>query len=77
MLSVLVLLAGRCVAKIGSLRICLLGVYSFVICWSPLGVFGARVAVLGTTLCFLLGPLGSPWITLGRLGLPWGSPWSA
>ena len=35
-------------------------VYSFLICWFPLGVFGAHFALLGTTLGFLLDTLGAP-----------------
>ena len=48
---------------------------SFVICWSPLGVFGAHPAFLGATLASLLGPLGAPWapkaFSLVSLWLSW------
>ena len=66
-------------------RLC---VYSFVLCWSPLGVFGAHVALLGAdfgplfgslwgALIFqrLKGPLG---VTLASLWPPFGplgTPW--
>ena len=44
-------------------------VYSFVICWSPLAVFGADFALLGRLWAEFL------WDPLGHLGLPRGSPW--
>ena len=51
-----------------------LGGYSFVICWSPLGVFGAYFALLGVTLGCLLAAFGSPWapkgLSLASLWLP-------
>ena len=61
--------------------------YSPLICWFSLGVFGAHFVLLGATLGFLLGALGSqgaflgvtlaslgtPWGHLGRLGLPRGA----
>ena len=54
----------------------------FVICWFPLGVFGAHFAFLGVTLGFLLGAFGAPWaskgLSLASLWLPFGSlgtPW--
>ena len=65
------------------MRVFCLGVYSFLICWFPLGGFGTHFAVLGTTLGFLLGPFGAPWAPkghslpslwppFGSLGTPWG-----
>ena len=65
------------------MRVFCLGVYSFLICWFPLGGFGTHFAVLGTTLGFLLGPFGAPWapkgislasllLSFGSLGTPWG-----
>ena len=68
---------------IGSLRIFCLCVYSFVVCWSHLNVFGAHFALLGATLGFLLRALGAPWapkgpslasfwFPFGSLGTPWG-----
>ena len=50
------------------MRIFCLCVYSFVICWSPLGVFGAHFGFHGVTLGVLLGAFGAPWA-------PRGSPW--
>ena len=50
------------------MRVFCLCVYSFVICWSPLGVFGPHFAVLGATL-------GSFWEPLGFLGLSLASLW--
>ena len=58
-------------------------VYSFLICWFSLGVFGAHFAVLGASLGFLLGAFGAPWAPkgpslaslwspFGSLGNPWG-----
>ena len=56
---------------IGSLRVFCLCVYSFVICWSHLVVFGTHFAIL-----LSLGRLwASFWEPLGRLGLPRGPPW--
>ena len=56
--------------------------YSFVICWSPLGVFGTHFTFLGATLGFLLEAFGAPWapkgLSLVSLWLPFGSlgaPW--
>ena len=53
-----------------------------MICWSPLGVFGAHFALIGATLGFLLGAFGAPWapkgLSLASLWLPFGSlgtPW--
>ena len=53
--------------------------YSFLICWFSLGVFGAHFALLGATLGLLLGALGSRGAFLGvtlaslwLLGTPWG-----
>ena len=57
-------------------------VYSFVICWFPLVVFGAHFALLGSTLGLLLGAFGAPraprglslaslWPPFGSLGTPW------
>ena len=68
---------------IRSLRVFCLCVYSFVICWSHLIVFGAPFVLLGATLGFLLGALGAPWapkgpslasfwFPFGSLGTPWG-----
>ena len=51
-------------------------VYSFVICCSPLCVPRPPFPFLGLTLGSFWVLLGSPWTTLGRLGLPWRSPWS-
>ena len=57
------------------MRVFRLCAYSFVICFSPLGVFGAHFAFLGATLGLLLGALGSQGallgVTLGSLWLPW------
>ena len=64
------------------MRVFCLCVYSFVICWSPLGVFGAHFVLLGTTLGLLLGLFGAPWAPkrlslaslwtfFGSLGMPW------
>ena len=57
-------------------------VYSFVICWFPLGVFGSHFALLGSTLGVLLGAFGAPWapegVSLASLWPPFGSlgtPW--
>ena len=50
------------------MRIFCLRVYSFLICWFPLGVFGSHFAFLGRLWA-------SFWDPLGRLGLPRGSPW--
>ena len=59
------------------MRVFCLCVYSFVICWSPLGVFGAHFAFLGVTLGCLLGAFGAPWapkgLSLASLWLPFGS----
>ena len=49
-----------------SLRIFCLCVYSFVICWSPLGVFGAHFDLLETTL-------GNFWVPRAALGPLWGA----
>ena len=68
---------------IGSLRVFCLCEYSFLICWFPLGVFGAHFVLLGATVGFLLGPFGAPrapkgpslaslWLPFGSLGTPWG-----
>ena len=64
------------------MRVFCLWVYSFAICWSALGVFGAHFAFLGTTLGLLLGPFGAPWaskgLSLASLWPPFGSlgtPW--
>ena len=65
------------------MRVFCLCVYSFVICWSHLIVFGAHFALLGATLGFLLGAFGAPWAPkglslaslwppFGSLGTPWG-----
>ena len=65
------------------MRVFRLCVYSFVICFSPLGVFGAHFALLGATLGLLVGPFGAPWAPkglslaslwppCGSLGIPWG-----
>ena len=65
------------------MRVFCLCVYSFVICWSPFGVFGAHFAFLWATLGFLLGSFGAPWSPrgfslaslwppFGSLGTPWG-----
>ena len=65
------------------MRVFCLCVYSFVICWSHLIVFGAPFVLLGATLGFLLGALGAPWAPkgpslasfwspFGSLGTPWG-----
>ena len=65
------------------MRVFCLCVYSFVICWSDLIVFGTHFAVLGATLGFLLGAFGMPWAPkgpslasllspFGSLGTPWG-----
>ena len=52
-------------------------VYSLVICWCPLGVFGHHFAFLGATLGFRLGAFGAPWapkgLSLASLWLPVGS----
>ena len=61
-------------------RVC---VYSFVICWSNLIVFGTHFVSLGATLGFLLGAFGAAWAPKGPslaslwppsgfLGAPWG-----
>ena len=47
------------------MRVFCLCVYSFVICWSHLRVFGAHFAVLGATLGILLGTFGAPWAPKG------------
>ena len=65
------------------MRVFRLCVYSFVICWSHLKIFGAHFVVLGATLGFLLGAFGAPWAPkgpslaslwspFGSLGTPWG-----
>ena len=65
------------------MRVFCLCVYSFVICWSHLIVFGAPFVLLGATLGLLLGALGAPWAPkgpslasfwspFGSLGTPWG-----
>ena len=65
------------------MRVFCLSVYSFVICWSHLIVFGAHFVLLGVTLGFLArafeapwaskGPsLPSLWSSFGSLGTPWG-----
>ena len=65
------------------MRVFCLCAYSFVICWSPLGVFEPHFAFLGVTLGILLGAFGAPWASkglslaslwspLGSLGTPWG-----
>ena len=65
------------------MRVFCLCVYSFVICWSHLIVFGAHFVALGATLGFLLGAFGAPWapkgpslaslwFPFGSLGTPWG-----
>ena len=61
-------------------------VYSFVIYWYPLGVFGTHFVSLGVTLGLIspkglslapfrlpFGSLGTPWDHLGHLGLPSGA----
>ena len=62
---------------IGSLRVFCLCVYSFLICWFPLGVFGDHFAVLGSSLGVLLAAFGAPWapkgLSLASLWLPFGS----
>ena len=62
-------------------RFCLC-VKSFVICWSHLIVFGTHFALLGSSLCFILGAFGAPWApkgpSLASLWSPFGSletPW--
>ena len=72
----------------GGSGVCLYFVYeySFVICWSPLDVFGPHFAVLGTILGLVLGAFGTSWallgVTLASLWLPWdtvgpfGAPWA-
>ena len=64
------------------MRVFCVCVYSFLICWLSLGVFGTRLAVLGATLGFLLGAFGAPWVpkrpSLASLWFPFGSlatPW--
>ena len=65
------------------MRVFCLCVYSFLICWFPVGVFGAHFALLGATLDVLLQPFGAPrapkrlslaslWPPFGSLGTPWG-----
>ena len=65
------------------MRVFCLCVYSFLICWSNLIVFGAHFALLAATLGFLLGAFGAPWAPkgpslaslwcpFGSLGIPWG-----
>ena len=65
------------------MRVFCLCVYSFLLCGSPLDVFGAYFAVLGATLGILLGAFGAPWAPkgpslaslwspFGSLGTPWG-----
>ena len=57
-------------------------VYSFVSCWSPLGVFGTHFAVLGLSLAFRWLPWdagGRIWDSLGpqvELGLTLGQKWN-
>ena len=71
------------------MRVFCLCVYSFLICWFPLGVFGPHFAFLGATLGLILtawarglslaslwplfGSLGTPWSHLRHLGLPRGA----
>ena len=58
------------------MRVFCLCVYS-LLCGSPLDVFGAHLAVLGTTLGIRLGAFGAPWgpegLSLTSLWLPFGS----
>ena len=61
----------------GSLHIFCESVYSFVICCPPLVVFRLSFSVLVPIWKPLWVPLCSRRSTLGRLGLPWGLPWSA
>ena len=65
------------------MRILRLCVYSFLICWSPLGVFETHFALLEATLGFLLGAFEPPWApkgpSLASLWRPFGSlgtPWN-
>ena len=59
------------------MRVFCLCVYSFLLCGSPLDVFGAHFAVLGVTLGILLGAFGAPWapegLSLPSLRPPFGS----
>ena len=65
---------------------CILLMYSFLICWFSLNVFGTLFAILGATLGLLLVALGSQGallgVTLAPLWLPWdavgpfGAPWA-
>ena len=79
-------LLGLCIVFWGfyvflySLLFAYIYIYSFVICWFPLNVFGFHFAFLGVTLGFLLEPFGAPWplkwllgVTLASLWLPWDS----
>ena len=65
------------------MRVFCLCVYSFLICWFPLSVFGLHFAFLGATLGLLLISIGAPrapkalsfaslWLPFGSLGTPWG-----
>ena len=57
------------------MRVFRLCVYSFLISFSPLSVFGTHFALLGATLGLFLGALGSQGaplgVTFGSLWLPW------
>ena len=65
------------------MRVFCLCVYSFVICWSHLIVFGTHFVLLGAPLDFLLKAFGAAWApkgpslptlwsSFGSLGTPWG-----
>ena len=84
------ILVGRCIAVDRGSHVFCSCVYRYVICYSPLGVFGARFALLGVTLGCLLGAFGAPWapkgLSLASLWLhfggslrmplsPFGAPW--
>ena len=56
---------------IGSFRTFSLYVLSFVIYWSPSGVFGAHFGFLGLTLASLWPPFGSLGMPVGPFGVPW------
>ena len=59
----------------GGSGVCTYFVYvyiGFLLCWSPLDVFGTHFAVLGTTLNLLLGAFVAPW---APKGLSWVSLW--
>ena len=74
------ILAGRCMAmdrEIACSLLVFLYLCDLLFSFGPLGVFRHPFPFRWPTLDSFWVPLGSSWTTLGRLGFPWRSPWSA